>query len=938
MKTAATLLFCAALTLSAQVKIIDSALPLDGEFTENGWRDIPAQSDFTQPKASGKKLPAAQTSFKIAADKNNLYMKILCHEPKMDKLKRSPSANIWTTDSVEIFFCPTGHSDEYYQFAVTAGGSRYSMFYGEEGVITPDPYFPFWESKVSYGKDYWLVSLRIPFSAFYMTRNEKWNTQWRLNVARERSPIRESSSWSQLQNSFQESQNFRKVNGFPKRNPAQDILIHKAEPSITGFSNGVYSGPLELTIEANPAAAGKYELSVEEPDGQSSVHTIALKDGLNRIVLPKTTYRGKTKGKTNLKLTLKSLKSGVVTGRSYPVDIIYRPIRIAFRSPGYRRNFYPGQDHSRIAGSLHLNLSAAQRKSASVELTLSGDGLTTTTQKFQADAQDIPFSFDSSALTEGGKAVLTAAVLDGGSKIASVSKTVTRLRKNAGSMVWIENGAVIRNGKPIYPRYIDAPGYLGGRAFAERCKADDLGDTPFRQVSLEPFRLIRGIEEKEARRDVKPCPEIFAKIRERVEKNRNNPALIYYFITDEPECRNLSPVYLKYIYDFVRELDPYHPVATCSRAADRFIECADILETHPYINPIVSEGKRILSLPIHRVRNYLQDVTKFNRADKVVGFTGQFFSYKFNNILADYPTWEELECMSWSAIVQGSRFHYPYAYHDLGDRPQIYEGYRYFNQSIKALESLLLSNRKHPVKAVDPENMIDTLLVEDGDAALLIVVNLKNGPLDTVVSADHLKQFRSMLEFRGKGSRKIVNGELKLSLKPYECVVLTSKKLDAGLKPRDQVAEEIAKANRARAERGSLLFEKGASFEVDSSNPGHALSGPLQQRNKLFDGTIDMLGWESKRYAKENWYELNFRKNPPKFTRIGIYGHFGGTPQAKIWKFGEWKKLVPKDVKTGKYSAVLDFREELKSVKIRLDFELPPGEKTVELYEIELHK
>ena len=367
-------------------------------------------------------------------------------------------------------------------------------------------------------------------------------------------------------------------------------------------------------------------------------------------------------------------------------------------------------------------------------------------------------------------------------------------------------------------------------------------------------------------------------------------------------------------------------------------DCADILETHPYINPIVSEGKRILSLPIHRVRNYLQDVTKFKRGDKVVSFTGQFFSYKFNNILADYPTWEELECMSWSAIVQGSRFHYAYAYHDLGDRPQIYEGYRYFNQSIRALEKQLLSNRKFPVKTVDPENMIDTLLVEGDGVTLLIVVNLKNGPLDTVISADHLKQFRSLLEFRGKGSRKIVNGKLKLSLKPYECVVLTSKKLDAGLKLRNHVAAEIAKANRARAERGSLLFEKGASFEVDSSNPGSALSGPLQQRNKLFDGTIDMLGWESKRYAKENWYELNFRKNPPKFSKIGIYGDFGGQPQVRIWKFGEWKTLTPKNVKKEKYSTVLDFGEELKSVKIRLNFERAPGAKTVELYEIELLK
>ena len=54
-------------------------------------------------------------------------------------------------------------------------------------------------------------------------------------------------------------------------------MVRKVNPVITDFTNGVYSGPLHLTIEANPAAAGKYDLCVEEPGGKSSVHTVRLK-------------------------------------------------------------------------------------------------------------------------------------------------------------------------------------------------------------------------------------------------------------------------------------------------------------------------------------------------------------------------------------------------------------------------------------------------------------------------------------------------------------------------------------------------------------------------------------------------------------------------------------------------------------------------------------
>ena len=246
----------AALTLSAQVKIVDQPLPLDGDPDGPGWKEVPEQTGFSLTKAIGKTEPGAQTAFKVAADADNLYVSILCRENKMEKLLKADSiSRIWVSDSAQIFLCPTGQPDEFYQFAVSAGTVRYSMFYGEAGVIRPDPYLPFWESKVFYGKDYWLVQLRIPFSSLYMTRNAKWSPDWRLNVARKRTPVQETSSWSRLQDQFLEPRNFRKFKGFPLRKPAQDLAILKAEPSITAFSNGVYSGPLALTVEANRAAA-----------------------------------------------------------------------------------------------------------------------------------------------------------------------------------------------------------------------------------------------------------------------------------------------------------------------------------------------------------------------------------------------------------------------------------------------------------------------------------------------------------------------------------------------------------------------------------------------------------------------------------------------------------------------------------------------------------
>ncbi|MBR4665308.1 MAG: hypothetical protein IKO93_15690 [Lentisphaeria bacterium] len=613
------------LTLSAQVKLVNKPIPLDGDFSKGVWKDIPEQSAFVLLKASGKTNPGAQTAFKVAADADNIYLNIRCYEQRMNELKKTDNpAALWWSDLVEIFLCPSGQPDEYYQFVATAGNLHFNMFYGEAGVITPDPYSPFWESKVFYGKDHWQVRIRIPFSAFYMTRNAKWSSTWLLNIARTRRTVKELSTWSPLRSGFHQPQGFRKLTGFPKRNPAQDVMIAKAEPVIRTFTNGVYSGPLNLTIDANPAAAGKYSLSVEEPGGKSSVHEITLKGGLHKIVVPKVEYLKKALGKTDLKLTLESKKTGFVFGRSYPVDIIYQPIRINLTSPGYKRNFYPGQDFSAIRGELKLNLSPEQRKKAKVKLSISGGGLAEKTQTYKADRETIAFRFDSGKLAEGGKAQLTAKLVENGRETASAVCAATRLKKNDGSMIWIENNTLIKNGQPWYPRFIYAQGYMGGTAFAKRFLADDLAATQVRMRTLEPNRLIKGLEAKEAKRDVKPCPELFEKVRTIVEKCRKDPDFCFYYICDEPECRNVSPVYLKYIYDFVSELDPYHPVFTCSREAGKYLDCADAFSCHAYLGPLVSEEKRILTVPVHRIRNYLQEVTKSFRPDKVVGFTGQF--------------------------------------------------------------------------------------------------------------------------------------------------------------------------------------------------------------------------------------------------------------------------------------------------------------------------
>ena len=58
----------------------------------------------------------------------------------------------------------------------------------------------------------------------------------------------------------------------------------------------------------------------------------------------------------------------------------------------------------------------------------------------------------------------------------------------------------------------------------------------------------------------------------------------------------------------------------------------------------------------------------------------------------------------WCELVRGAKVMFPYAYHDLGDRPQLYEGTRYMFESIEALEDVILyGTRKTLVKTREYE-------------------------------------------------------------------------------------------------------------------------------------------------------------------------------------------------------------------------------------------
>lgn len=865
------------------------AITLDGKLDEPEWQQAKKYTGFSRfaSDAKGQNV-SAQTEFSFVFTKDKIYAGVKCYEPEMEKLRTATPVGIWYTDGVELFLSPAGTGTEFYQFLVTYTNFRYAMYYEESGGIKPDPYAPEWNSAVYSGPDFWSIEIELPLSAFYMTRQTLWNAKWKVNVGRSRYVVSERTSYAKSRSGFWNIEDWPKIDGFPLRPAADDVVITSAVPDITEFDSGKYRGAMRVLLSV--PVAGKYALNGNERDLKARDSVVNIPVEFDR------------EGKYDFKLELKRLSDGKVFSRYYPVFIKYQPVKVKLDVPAYRNNFYPGQDSSRIAG--HIEYSGKD----SVKLTLDVPGVEKKTVVLNPDQRD--FSFDTKMMEFGTGSLRVEAGK------YSDSIPVRKLAPTGHRMAWIENGNLVVDGKPVASRRIYAKNYMGGEAFTKRYRADDLCETPEVNLggglAIDPIRnksLLKG----EFTREIRPKKEYLDKIDKVIESCRDKD-FVYYYISDEPECHGISPIYLQYIYEHIAEKDPYHVILMASRSCGTYIECADWFETHPYINPQYNEeGKRIFGRELSGLGRYIGAVSRFNRKDKCVGFLPTCFTYTAR--FADYPTFDEYLCHTMVALIYGAKTLWPYAWFDMADRVGLYEGVRYTFTTLNALSPLILHGTR--------ELVLDTREVcaahwTNGDDRLVMIANMtrEKQPLKLPGIQGRFREFRGTRQFDG----------FDLTLEPLEVLIATSREMDQGLPSLSEIRAKVDEAEKKRTSSGNLLLDRHLELECTASSP-------IWRTRKLFDGVEDNLGWYDS-WGKDKFFELAFPKFVPQFSSIRLSGRNLDGVVVKIRKRGEWKTLEPKKQKSGPYFTEFEYGETLSTVKIR--FEFPKNQ--VELYEISLLK
>lgn len=898
------LLFAVGMLCAADYTVAPAKdIRLDGKLDEGAWANAAVIRDFTLLQSSGNSTPSSQTEARLLADREALYIGVICEgTAEIQDDLRGRVANAWTNDLVEIFLAPTESLDEYYQFAVTAGGAWWNQYFAEGGNIHPDFYEPQFEVATGRMGDSWTLEMRFPFHVFYHTSAAQWHGEWAVNLARYQ-PGRagrptENSSWAVLNNSFHEIHAFHRVDGIPPKPWEYDLRIAEAHFDTMSVAADGIAGRLTVRIELEDAPEGRYLFHALE-----TAQEVVLKRGINTVSLPATFAQD---GRTPVRLTLCDAEGKTVAARHYPVLVEASPIAVRFDAPQYGGNFYPGEDATRLKGTIRVNLSVD-----SIVLTVAA-------QEYTLPVVNGLASFD-----------IDVSGLAGDIPVAVGEYFQTTIRHVHDALAWIRGGRVVVAGAPsLLLGWYGSPEWIVSKPLRDKYPTIH-GKHPITfdgWINAEISRLVDGdIEQEEMVFDRMPSQKVFDALDKAIAASRDSELFCYY-LCDEPECRGISPVYLRHLYRHLKKRDPRRLVMVITREPLRYIECADLINPHPYISPSVTgSGKRTYGMPLERLRDICTEVEALHRPDKALLLTPQVFSYSSNDVFADYPTFDEINVGVWSSVCHGGQGITPFIWYDHFARPCTDLGCDFIYQSLFRLKEFLVSDDTRPLPGDEGR-----VFTHDGET-LYLIDNVFSEKRTFELATDAPRLYR----FREEALVVPDDGRVTIELEPYDVVLLSTRKLDAGLPTEAELRTAIAQADYDRSHRGNLLYGKGREIELSGVDcQPYPLQNAMEQQDKLFDGNLLVSAWMPRGAVGDRcWLEMAFTCDAPHFSKARIYGNGLEELTFRIWESGEWTVPAARRA-VGEYSLELDFGKQLSTNKIRLDF--PSRRDDVELYEFEL--
>lgn len=374
-------------------------------------------------------------------------------------------------------------------------------------------------------------------------------------------------------------------------------------------------------------------------------------------------------GENHLQLVAELKGPGTLFCRNFQLEAIapekVSDFTINITEPPYRETFY-GESRF-VAGQLNSRQKAIQH----YDVTLSREGKPLQSVSVQAPSQlGVPafFKLPALGLSDGEYQLSVTAQGEGVAETQKVAIFKVAERKPS---VLVGDDRVLRfNGKPFFPiilwgvpkthrqmQELNAAGFNAFCAPMRKSLLDKAANYNLMVVGdLDSPALVAKTS------DPDQLAVLEGKLRETVERYSRHPALLAYYLADEPLWTGRPLPHLRWTYEKVSKIDPYHPIWINEAPRNsienlaKYAAAADLFGVDIYPVPTGThsdlEDKSLSSVGKYTDRSH-QTVDY----RKPIWMVLQGFSWlNLRDRKADgvYPTWEESRFMAYNALVHGA--------------------------------------------------------------------------------------------------------------------------------------------------------------------------------------------------------------------------------------------------------------------------------------------
>lgn len=229
-------------------------------------------------------------------------------------------------------------------------------------------------------------------------------------------------------------------------------------------------------------------------------------------------------------------------------------------------------------------------------------------------------------------------------------------------------------------------------------------------------------------------------LRAEVEAFRDHPALLAWYISDEPTGHGATPEQLEAAASIVRELDPYHPVSIVfvnPSAAAQFAGAMDLAMTDPY--PIPNGSPASVTGAVRTILDAVSPEIPLWLVPQAFG-GNEFWSRE--------PTAAELRLMTWLGLIEGATGVQYFIRHGLNGFPKSPDTWAAAGRvalEAQELTPFLLSRDAAPTITVDTEGVRAAAWAVDGDV-IVAVANTSRQPQEMELTLEGISWSRDAVD------------------------------------------------------------------------------------------------------------------------------------------------------------------------------------------------